>query len=260
MDVSYSQALFKADSSYEFKWMQGPFDHNPQLRPQFEASKSLYLKASRLKPEEHYPLRRLEEIDHVLNYFISFSVYARADSLLKKNKMEESLPIYSMGDSLYSTPEAKERIRLCRKLMSLPRSDSSRLILQDVIRIDSLCKATDENPALLEGVSEGEYTDKKGGFETYYLKDRLEGGNLFRIRNNSSKDQYVKTIFYYSHKKVIRASMEIEDPKSGEQPRTVYTVTYYFKDGQMIIGIGEDKQYPNAGELYKQGENFLLHH
>ncbi|MFI5148979.1 MAG: hypothetical protein ACHQRM_04550 [Bacteroidia bacterium] len=255
-ETAYKLAIHKADSSYEFKWMQGIVDHNPFYKPQFERSRKLYQAALQLNPAETYPKSRLIEINHVLDYFNSAAVYSTADSLFRHYRYSQALKAYRGRDSLSSTTEAGEKIMLCRDLLKIRNSDSAKRITSIVVQTDSICHSTDMSPNLMEGASEGPDPDKEGYRETYYLKDNMEGGTLYRIRNIGGPGASVRTTFYYQHKKIIRAHKEVDDP----QHKTIYKATYYYKDGVGVKSIGEDRKFSNGDELYKEGLKYIRIH
>jgi hypothetical protein len=123
--------------------------------------------------------------------------------------------------------------------------------------IDSLSNSIDNNKELVEGISEGTILNKRGknigGYSTYDLKDNT---NLYRIRNYVSTDHYYKTTFYYYNKKIIKATVIIENWKPNNTVETTYSADYYFDNNQVIKSNGENKKYSNSINILEQGQKF----
>jgi len=117
--------------------------------------------------------------------------------------------------------------------------------------INKICRTIDENKNLGEAVKEGETLNKKGGFDIYYLKDfnRI----LYRVTYNISTDKYCNSVYYYNHKKVIKAIITITD-KDLTKPK--YSATYYFDNNKLIEKTGENTKYSNFKDILKQGIEF----
>jgi hypothetical protein len=129
--------------------------------------------------------------------------------------------------------------------------------------IDSLSTSIDNNKELVEGITEGTIAKKRGkiigGFSTYDLKDSGTG-TIYRIRHEVSTDHYYKTTFYYSDKKVIKATIIIEDWKSDNSVDTIYSTTYYFDSFEVIENEGEDKKYSNSFDIRELAKNFQMNY
>lgn len=124
-----------------------------------------------------------------------------------------------------------------------------------ISKIDSLCNFIDGNKNLAEGIAEGGFVNRKGGWETYYMKSK-DGDSVFRIQHNSSIDLYYKTTFYYSRNKVIKGIMTIEDWNSRFEVKMIYSAIYYFEKDIAIKVINENAKYSNATKMLKAGQNF----
>ena len=124
-----------------------------------------------------------------------------------------------------------------------------------VFQIDSICNFIDSNEKLSEGISEGGFLNRKGGWETYDLKSK-GGDTLFRIRNNISIDLYQQTTFYYFDKEVIKSIIKIEDSHSIDKMKSAYSATYYFENNKAIKVLNEDPKYSTVLQILKQGQNY----
>jgi len=124
-----------------------------------------------------------------------------------------------------------------------------------VAQIDSISKSIDSSKRLVEGIAEGGYVNRKGGWETYDLKSKT-GDTLFRIRHNISTGLYRKTTFYYLNKQLIKSSVEIEGCNPSTKRKVAYSATYYFNNGKPIKVINENTKYSTAPEMVKQGLSF----
>ena len=124
-----------------------------------------------------------------------------------------------------------------------------------VFQIDSICNFIDSNEKLSEGISEGGFLNRKGGWETYDLKSK-GGDTLFRIRNNISTDLYQQTTFYYFDREVIKSIINIEDWHSSSKMKSVYSATYYFENNKAIKLLNENPKYSTASHILKQGQNY----
>jgi hypothetical protein len=123
-----------------------------------------------------------------------------------------------------------------------------------IFKIDSICKSIDENKNLVEGIIEGGYYNKEGGWAMHDLKSK-NGDTLFRIRHESSTDFYYKTRYYYRNKQVIKGVIEIEDWNSGPAMKRIYSATYYFDNGKLVKALNEDREYSNASDMLKEGQS-----
>lgn len=123
------------------------------------------------------------------------------------------------------------------------------------VQIDSICKSIDDSKSLVEGIAEGGFVNKKGGWETYDLKSK-DGDTLFRIRHNSSTDFYRKTTFYFFDKQLVKSSMEIEKRNSANKMKPVYSVTYYFSNSKPFKVIHENTKHSTASEMIRQGLSY----
>ena len=121
-----------------------------------------------------------------------------------------------------------------------------------VADINKICNSIDNNKNLVEGIREGETLDKKGGFDTYYLQNRINA-TLYRITDNMSIDRYFNTIFYYYHNRVIKAIATVSDM---DMPKKKYYATYYFNNNKLIQKIGENLNSSNYKDILKRGLDF----
>ena len=128
-----------------------------------------------------------------------------------------------------------------------------------VKKIDSIAKTIDENKDLIEGISEGEISNKKGdikgGFSTYDLKNKSQT-ELYRIRDYSSTDFYYKKTYYYHNKKLIKAIIEIEDWNSKSEMQKVYNAVYHFENEKILKIENENIKFSNAKSVLKAGNYF----
>ena len=128
-----------------------------------------------------------------------------------------------------------------------------------VKKIDSIAKTIDENKDLIEGISEGEISNKKGDikgdFSTYDLKNKSQT-ELFRIRDYSSTDFYYKKTYYYHNKKLIKAIIEIEDWNSKSEMQKVYNAVYHFENEKILKIENENIKFSNAKSVLKAGNYF----
>ncbi|HEY0656587.1 MAG TPA: hypothetical protein VGD65_25815 [Chryseosolibacter sp.] len=131
---------------------------------------------------------------------------------------------------------------------------------QKVNMIDSLSTLIDNNVAgLKEGISEGTLFNKHGknigGYSTYTLADNA---SLYRVRHEVSTDLFYKTTFYYQGRQLCKAMVVIEEWKSGQLIKTVYSASYYFEGKHAIKIIGENEKFSDAEEILSDGETFMM--
>ena len=77
-DSLYYIALAKADSAYQFKWLQN--ENKPTDKVKFEFAKALYSSALKISPNNTYPANRIIEIDRILNGFKAREIVVFKDS------------------------------------------------------------------------------------------------------------------------------------------------------------------------------------
>src|SRR5260221_14238486 len=123
-------------------------------------------------------------------------------------------------------------------------------------RIDSICLSIDTNKNLVEGISEGTVTNKRGktigGFETRDLKDN---DGLHRLRYVMSTDRTYATTYYYKEKKVIKAIGRIEIWDS-DHLKLIHSAQYYFDNDVLVTATGEIKEFSNSAHFFEEGQKF----
>jgi len=119
--------------------------------------------------------------------------------------------------------------------------------------INSYCKTVDNNRNYVEGISEGEIYNKKGGFDTYYLKDK-NSLTLFRIKHNLNiEDSSVSLTMYYKNNKVIKAIINSTKTTVDKKLKS-NSLIFYVDNGKIIkqVGVNYDKI-----NVFKESKYFL---
>jgi hypothetical protein len=123
-------------------------------------------------------------------------------------------------------------------------------------RIDSICLSIDNNKNLVEGISEGTVTNKRGktigGYETRDLKD---DAILYRLRYVMSTDRTYTTTYYYKGKRVIKAIAKIEIWDS-DHLKLIHSAQYYFDNDVLVAATGETKEFSSNTRIFEEAQKF----
>ena len=193
-DSLYTIAIQKADSAYDFKWLQAK--DSPKDKIKFENAKILYNYALQIKSNETYPAKRIKEIDKALYEFKNKPLYDKlisfADSLLNSGNYKQANKYYKACDSLYSSEYLKEKITLCKEADEISNTDSAYKFIMCIQKAENLnaqyLRGLERDSDNLELLSSAKAEYKKALIiknNSQYVENRLkEAGSDYLINYN----------------------------------------------------------------------------